>query len=378
VVSPVLPSCPHRPPCPGCPRYGQAAPPPAALEALRALAARTGAPEPRIVSGPLSGFRHRARLAIRGRLGSPKIGIFEEGSHRVVHIPNCVVHHPLINDVARAVRSALVQERISPYSDQAHAGTARYLQVVVERASQSAQVVLVTNSEDATVFGGLLGVLQRELGERLHSLWLNPQLERSNTILGPTFSLLAGPASVRETLGGAAVFFPPGAFGQNHLGLFERLVEHVHSVVPEGSRVLELYAGVGAIGLGLTARAASIGFNELGAHSLAGLELGIAALAPELASRTHVLAGRAADHAERAGDADLVIADPPRKGLDREVLDALVRHRPRRFVYVSCGLSAFLAQAEELVQRGFALTGITAFGLFPFTEHVEVVGVFET
>ena len=331
-----------------------------------------------MVSGPSSGFRHRARLAIRGRVGSPKIGIFEEGSHRVVHIPNCVVHHPLINQVAGIVRRALVSTRVAPYSDQAHAGVARYLQVVVERSTETAQVVLVTNSDDAGALQPLFAEIQRELGPRLHSLWQSPQLERTNTILGATFRHVAGPDSVRETLGGASVFYPPGAFGQNNLELFERLVEHVHQAVPAGARVVELYAGVGAIALGLVPRSHSVVFNELGEHSLTGLGLGLAALGPELAGRTRVVAGPAGDHAELVADADVVIADPPRKGLDRELLEALVSHKPKRFVYVSCGLASFLEQAAELVERGLTLTALTVFDLFPFTEHVEVVAVFST
>jgi 23S rRNA (uracil1939-C5)-methyltransferase len=349
-------------------------PPRPALQALREFAERARAPEPRVVSGPLSGFRHRARLAIRGRVGSAKIGIFEEGSHRVVHIPHCVVHHPLVNQVADVVRRALVSERIPPYSDQAHAGVARYVQVVVERATDSAQVVLVTNSEHP--LEPLFAMIERELGPRLHSLWQSPQLERTNTILGPTFRRHCGPESVRETLGGASIFYPPGAFGQNNLELFAALVDCVHDAVPEGSHVLELYAGVGAIGLGLVERSASVVMNEIGTHSLTGLELGIAALPAELQRRTRVVPGPAAAHADLVRGADVVIADPPRKGLDRELIEALVHYRPARFVYVSCGLASFLEQAGELVQRGSKLERLDVFDLFPFTEHVEVVALF--
>jgi tRNA/tmRNA/rRNA uracil-C5-methylase (TrmA/RlmC/RlmD family) len=138
--------CPHRPPCPGCPRFGEIGIAPAAREALRELARAHGIGEIAEISGEHSGFRLRARLAIRGRVGSPKLGLFESGTHRVVHIPHCRVQHPLINRVAAVVRRALVDARVTSYSDKAHLGIARYLQVVVERSSQSAQVVLVANS----------------------------------------------------------------------------------------------------------------------------------------------------------------------------------------------------------------------------------------
>ena len=81
--------CPHRPPCPGCPRYGEPGIAPTARAALEALARLHGLPGLPVVSGATSGFRLRARLAIRGRRGAPKLGMFQLGTHRVVRIPNC-------------------------------------------------------------------------------------------------------------------------------------------------------------------------------------------------------------------------------------------------------------------------------------------------
>jgi tRNA/tmRNA/rRNA uracil-C5-methylase (TrmA/RlmC/RlmD family) len=75
-----------------------------ARAALGTLLAAAGLPPPVVVEGASFGYRHRARLAVRGRAASPKIGIFQEGSHRVVDIPRCLVHHPLVNEVAASPR----------------------------------------------------------------------------------------------------------------------------------------------------------------------------------------------------------------------------------------------------------------------------------
>ena len=138
-------TCSHRPPCPGCPRFGEPGIAAEALAALDSLARAHDLPGVPVESGALQGFRLRARLAIRGRLGAPKLGMFELGTHRVVHIPNCVVQHPLINRTAGVVRRALVDAGIAPYTESVHRGRARYLQVVVERSSGSAQIVIVGN-----------------------------------------------------------------------------------------------------------------------------------------------------------------------------------------------------------------------------------------
>jgi tRNA/tmRNA/rRNA uracil-C5-methylase (TrmA/RlmC/RlmD family) len=371
-------SCPHRPPCPACPRFGEPGIAPVARAALEQLARSHGLPELAVISGQTAGFRHRARLAIRGRLGSPKVGLFELDTHHVVHIPSCSVQHPLINRVAAVVRSALVDARVTCYSDAAHLGLARYLQVVVERSSQTAQVVLVGNSNTAEPFAACLDLIRARLGSELHSLWFNVNCGRSNTILGADFHHWCGPAAVVERFGGAAVHYPPGAFGQNNLEIAQRIVEHVRTEVPEGARVAEFYAGVGAIGLSLLDRAADIRMNEVSPHSLHGLELALAQLDAADRARVAVIPGPAGAARLAAADVQVVIADPPRKGLDPELTEHLSEHPPERFVYVSCGLESLIRDIAALTARGkLRLSALTAFDLLPFTLHVETVARFE-
>jgi len=377
-VADELTSCPHRPPCPGCPRFGERGIAPAARTVLNELARAHGLPEVSVISGRTAGFRLRARLAIRGRLGSPKLGLFEFGTHRVVHIPHCSVQHPLINRVASVVRRAMVECRVTSYSDKAHLGLARYLQVVVERSSQTAQVVIVANNASAEPLAACLELIRERLGSDLHSLWFNANHESSNTILGPDFQNSYGPASVVERFGGAAVHYPPGAFGQNNLDVAHQIIEHVRAQVPEGARVAEFYAGVGAIGLSVLARAGELRMNEVSPHSLLGLELGLAELDSSDREKISVVPGPAAAACMAASGANVVIADPPRKGLDPELTEYLGEHPPERFVYVSCGLESFIKDAARLTSQGrLRLAALTAFNLMPFTDHVETVARFE-
>ena len=371
-------ACPHRPPCPGCPRFGAEGIALAARGALDELAQAHGLPEIAVVSGDTAGFRHRARLAIRGRMGSPKIGLFEHGTHHVVHIPNCSVQHPLINRAASVVRRALADARVTPYSDQAHLGHARYLQVVVERRSQSAQVVIVGNSDDAEPFGTCFSLIRERLGDELHSLWFNANREPTNTILGPCFQHVCGPPSVVECFGGADVFYPPGAFGQSNLEIAQLIIDHVRDEIPQDARVMEFYAGVGAIGLSILGRTSELRLNEVSPHSLAGLELGLAQLDATSRAKISVAPGTAGAARDAASSAQVVIADPPRKGLDPELTEYLSEHAPHRLIYVSCGVDSFVKDAQHLTSRGqLKLAALTAFNLMPFTEHVETVARFE-
>jgi tRNA/tmRNA/rRNA uracil-C5-methylase (TrmA/RlmC/RlmD family) len=378
VRAPSIEGCPHLPPCPACPRFGDRHIAPAARGALDELARTHGLPAVEVVSGPYSGFRLRARLAIRGRLGSPKLGLFELGTHRVVHIPNCRVQHPLINRVANVVRRALVESRVSCYSDSAHLGLARYLQVAVERHSQSAQAVMVANSAGAGPLIDCFSLIRDRLGAELHSLWFNSNREHTNSIMGPTFENVVGPEAVVENFGGAAIHYPPGAFGQSNLEIAQRIIEHVRERIPDGARVAEFYAGVGAIGLSVLERVSEIRLNEANPHSLHGLALGIGNLAPADRAKVSVVPGAAASALAAAHRAEIVIADPPRKGLDAELTAYFREHPPERLIHISCGLGSFLEDVARLTSAGtLRLAELTAFDLMPFTEHVETVAIFE-
>ena len=370
--------CPHRPPCPGCPRFGEPGIAPAVRDALAALARAQRLPPLQVVEGPPTGYRHRARLAIRGRATSPKVGIFQEDSHRITDVPRCVVHHPLVNVVAAAVKRAVRRTGVTLYGDASHRGVLRYLQVVVERPTTTAQVVLVGNDETPDSLAATADAVRAELGPELHSLWWNGNTTTTNAILGPRWHRWAGPETTCETIGGARIFYPPGAFGQANLPLADRIVALVHGWVPRGARVLEMHAGVGAIGLGLVARGHEVVFNEVSRFSLVGLNLGIDALGSDARRRTAVRRGPAANHLGAIADTDVVICDPPRRGLEAPLLARLAAEPPERLILVSCDPTAFLIEARTLLQsRGLRLSALVPFALFPFTDHVETVALFE-
>jgi len=374
-------SCPHRPPCPGCPRFLEPGLAPETEAALRALASECGLDAPPLIEGAPFGFRHRARLAVRGRARSPKVGIFQEGSHRIADLPHCRVHHPLINRVAAALKSAMRASDTAPYAEGPHRGVVRYVQIVVERSSQSAQVVLVCNSTERASVRACADALTEELGDALHSLWWNGNPERGNSILGPHWQHLHGPECVVEEVSGCRVHFPPGAFGQANLDLADRMVERVGAWVPDDSRVVELYAGCGMMGLPLLRRCASVHFNERGEQSLLGLERSLAELSESERARSHCLPGDAStlsDLPALCGDADVLIVDPSRKGLESAVMDAIEASPPARLVYVSCGFESFLTQARRLHASGrLRLSALDTYALFPHTRHVECLALFE-
>jgi 23S rRNA (uracil1939-C5)-methyltransferase len=366
--------CPHRPPCPGCPRFGATHLPEAVWSRLHELTTIAGLPEPAVHSSPGRGHRHRARLAVRGKAQNPKIGLFQAGSHRIVHTPHCQVHHPLINEASFEIREAIRETGIAPYADRPHRGTLRYLQLVVERSTNRIQVVLVGCGISLDVLGNLPKAVESRLGDRLQGLFFNAQPDRSNAILGPTMIRLAGEPTTVESIRDVSVFYPPGAFGQNHLPLFERAVERIADLVPADSTIAEYYCGVGSIGLGLLGHCRAIRFNERSPEGLRGLELGLAARPEDEHARATILPGPAGERLDALPHADLVLVDPPRRGLDEPLRTALAETPPARVIYLACGLESLMADLEELQRPGhLMLRGLEVFDFFPFTEHVETL-----
>lgn len=371
-------ACSHRPPCPGCPRWDEPELPVRAQEVYAALCARSGLPAPRFHLGPPRGFRMRARLSVRGRAASPKIGIFQQGSHRIVDIPRCEIHHPRINEVVARVKQAIRTTGTAPYVEGPQKGLLRGIQIVIERASERAQLVLVAHSDDPEDLSPLIEALRADEETLLHSLWWNGNPTRHNHFLGPHWRHLFGPEATHEEIAGASVFYPPGAFGQSHLELSETLIAELSRHVPDGARVREFYAGTGAIGLGLADRVDSLVLNEIGEDSLRGLAMGIDALPDEAAGRCRVVPGDAASAVALLEDADTVIVDPPRKGLDPKLSEALLEHAPERLLYVSCGIESFARDSAALLDsKRYALRHLSAWALFRHSDHVETLACFE-
>lgn len=332
-------------------------------------------------SGGGLGYRCRVRLSVRGTRGDCRVGIFQAGSHHLVHIPDCPVHHPVLQHLLQKLVVWLNESGIDPYEEATHTGLLRAVQLALERPSQTVQVVLLLRdglhgaTPQERALSRLLARLQAE--PSVHSLWLGALPHRNNSLFAERLVRRFGPSMVLDRVGGAQVYFPPDAFGQANPEEHDRAVAAIHEVIPRQASIVEYYAGVGTIGLGLAARGQAVTFNEVGPGSLTGLRAGGAALAPGL-RRPTIQEGTAGANADLYTTRDTVIVDPPRKGLDAALLARLLSDPPERLVYLSCGLSSLLHEARLLLQSGkLALTHASARAYFPFTRHVETLLIWE-
>ncbi len=311
-----------------------------------------------------SGWRMRARLAIRKNgLGSGALGLFRRNSHDLIEIPNCLAHHPAINRAAAFVQKEMGRLQIEPYDEVRQTGSLRYAQFFVCRESGLVQLSLVSQEKRAAELLAERLWSQRDLW---HSIWVNLNTSKSNAILGSEWICLFGDPFLRQRIGKSQIAFHPASFSQAHLSLFDKLLEKVESWVEPNTRLLEVYAGAGAISLHLAPRLSSSVLVEENPYShLSYLESG----AP--CSFSYHL-GDAKEAVSFLDKADLILLDPPRKGVDPQLLEALAAADKKQLIYISCSFDSFERDAKQLMASGWELQDASGYWLFPGADHIEL------
>lgn len=345
-------TCPHFPACSGC-TITDIFNPPIWKEALSFFAQHNI--EPQLITQGFSQTRLKAKLAVRP---GPQIGLYKKNTHDVISIPHCLVHHESINRAVSILKEEIIRQNIAPYRENPPSGILRYLQFFVERNTGRVQLTLVATQE--------LDAFCKSLAkyDLFHSIWLNIHPLASNRILGDSWKLIHGEPFLWQTLNEIPIPFHPGAFSQTHLPLFEKMLHQIATWVQPNDRILELYAGVGAIGLTLCQKAKHITLIENNPYAHLSYNQ-----TPKPNIDYQCIDAKEADFSNR----DLIIVDPPRKGLDPEVLKKL---SAERLIYVSCGFDSFKRDCEKLFESGWRMKEATGYLLFPGTNHVEILAYF--
>lgn len=335
------------------------------------------------------GWRRKARLVASScEDGSVVLGLYARGTHDVVDVAGtCAAHAPSLDRAAKAVEAAATELGVSAFDEGTHSGLLRYVQLVAVGQHDDAPVemALVVNAEESTPeLVALAGALWTAHGGRLvSSVHANYNPTRGNVIVGKHgWERLHGDAEHWEEFGGADVCFSPASFVQANYAAFDALLRRLHPHVPSGSRVAELYAGSGAIGLSIARSCdpARVHCVEVNPAAELPFQKGRARLPEGLRARVSMTVAPAGERPEdHLGDADLVVVDPPRKGLDDALVQALLSpsSRVRRLMYVSCGMKALERDAKRLRAGGLIPTFAETFLFFPGTDHVETLVVFD-
>ena len=320
-------------------------------------------------------YRNKAQYPIAVKNGKPIAGFYKNRTHEVVPIRRCAILPEVFDRVKDLVLRWAEEDRVSVYDEQSGQGLLRHIYVRKGAVSGQVMVCIVANGESLPRENRLVHALRREI-PGLASVVLSVNRRNTNVVLGDEFRTLWGEAWIEDELCGFTFRLSPRSFYQvNHdqaQRLYARAVEFAELRGTE--TVLDLYCGTGTITLALSRAAGKAVGVEIVSQAIED--------AKENAARNGVTnveffcadASAAAERLCAEGAApDVIVVDPPRKGLAPDVIDAMVQMSPARIVYVSCDPATLARDVKLLHEKGYALTRAEAFDLFPRTFHVETV-----
>jgi 23S rRNA (uracil1939-C5)-methyltransferase len=310
-----------------------------------------------LVGSPEEGWRTRASFHLQERDGRWLLGLYEDGTHRVVDLPRCLQLSPAMGRVARRLLEELsgrpAWARGVAGIDLAEAGDGSSLVVALETTLDPGEATAL--SPLARVDGAITG------------LGVHGGRGRARRFLS-----LAGEPFVETTAGGVQLRSHVQSFFQSNRFLVDPLVAAVGDLLGEGGDVLDLYAGVGLFALASAARAESVHALELSPTAVEDAEFNV-----RRAGRPRVRVSRAEVATALArlpsSGAERVILDPPRTGAGPSVVRALSARRPEVVVYVSCDPPTLGRDLRTFAEKGYLPDAVQAFDLFPDTFHLETV-----
>ena len=320
------------------------------------------------------GYRNKAQYPVASQKNKAYAGFFRAGTHNVVENQRCLILPEETDRVKDLVMDYVNRNHVSVYDEVQHKGLLRH--IYVRRGAVSGQILvcLVVNGNALPKISQLIDSLKQIPG--FTSLVLNVNTKKGNTILGPENITLYGPGYIEDTLCGLQFRLSPHSFYQINHHQAQRLYEAAiaQAGIAKADTVLDLYCGVGTITLCMAKAAGKVIGVEVVPQAVADARDNAARNGIENAEFFCGDAGEAALALEAKGiQADVVVVDPPRKGLNSDAIEALTRFNPRRIVYVSCDPATLARDVALLKERGFRLQNAMAADLFPRCSHVESI-----
>ena len=374
----VFPDCPAFPRCGGCTARHMSYP--ATLEAkrqhIRDCFARIGhlqvdVPPVLGMESPFA-YRNKTALPVAGTVQDPQLGFYAPRSHRLIPAMGCPNAMAPTPEIALALQQWMKQFRVAPYAEEENRGFLRHLVIRVNRR-QEAMVTLVGRGTSLPHAKELWSMLA-PLG--VVSLYYNENSRSTNVIFGDRFHLLYGRETLSDVLCGLQFELSPASFFQVNPSQTEVLYATVldFADLRAEDTLCDVYCGAGTISLTMARRCARVTGIEVVKPAVINARQN--ALRNGITNATF-FEGRAEDLLPRMIQDGLrpnvIVVDPPRKGLEPSVIDAIAVAAPDRLIYVSCNPATQARDAALLDEKGYGIRKIQPVDMFPFTSHVETV-----
>jgi len=345
----------------------------------------------------------------------PRIGFFQAKSHDVVDCDDCMLQSEPAMAAARALRQFMKEDNITSYDPRWDKGLMRHMVVRTAAGTGEVMVILVINGKGIPNGQKLVEMLDEAIYNvpvyedgplagvefNLESVIVNIHKGKGSEIMGEECVVLAGKPTITETFGDLSFEISPLSFYQVNreqmVKLYGKAIEYAD--LKGGETVLDLYCGVGTIGLFCADEMRKKGDDSgmvIGIESVKGAVLNANrnAVINGIVNARYVcgkaeeelpkMVGLAPDHRKdddpnkiKIEHADVVILDPPRAGCDPKLLESVLKVEPERIVYVSCDPATLARDIKLLEYEGYKFVEATPVDMFPWTGHVECVSLLQ-
>lgn len=325
-------------------------------------------------------YRNKAQYPIGiNKQGEPVIGVFANRTHEVIPIDNCLIQNKKSEEIAKFIIEFIKEKNISIYDEKTGKGLVRHIVTKVGIKTGEIMCVIVINCHKIPNENELVENLKTRYPE-IKAIVKNINMKNTNVILGQENINLYGNGYIEDILGEYKFKISPLSFYQVNPVQAEKLYNLGVSMaeITKKDVVFDLYCGIGTISL----------FMSKFAKKVYGIEIVEEAvkMAKENAlnnnvSNTEFFAGDVEivldDLINNKGlKADVVMFDPPRKGLDKKSIDNILNIRPKKIVYISCNPATLIRDLADF-ENEYDIKTIIPVDMFPFTSHIECCSVLQ-
>ncbi|WP_066069355.1 23S rRNA (uracil(1939)-C(5))-methyltransferase RlmD [Neobacillus soli] len=320
------------------------------------------------------GYRNKSSFQVGQRDNKVLAGLYGLNSHQLIDIDHCAVQHSQTNEATLIVKQILEELRIPIYNEKSRKGIVRTIVTRVGVQTGEVQVVLITAQQELPKKDLILQEIQKRL-PKVKSIVQNINEQKTSLIFGEETLGLAGEEFIQETLGDLQFELSARTFFQLNPQQTVKLYNEVKkaAALTGNEKVVDAYCGVGTIGLWLADLAGEIRGMDVIPEAIED--------AKKSAKRhgftnTKYVPGKAEEvlpkWVKKGWKPDVIIVDPPRTGLDGQLIQTILQAEPEKLIYVSCNPST-LAKDIQTLSSKYEVKYIQPVDMFPQTAHVECV-----
>ena len=344
---------------------------------------KIGKLDPSIVKYPLGmenpwRYRNKVQLPIGLINGEVKIGFFAPRSHDIIDMESCLIQDEIGDKVVKLTREWIEKFNIRPYNvdgEYDEKGIVRHIMIRRGFTTNEVMVVLVTNGEKLPHKEEFVDLMVKNI-PGIKSVIQNINSKKTNVILGLESKTLWGEDTISDYIGDFRFNISPLSFFQvNPIQtevLYGKALEYANLTGNE--EVFDAYCGTGTITLFLSQKAKKVYGVEIIPQAIDNAWINAKENKVE---NVEFFVGESEvvipDLINKGVKADVVVVDPPRKGCDKKLLDAITNIDAKKIVYVSCDPSTLGRDLKVLEENGYKTLEVQPVDMFPNTAHVETV-----